>query len=217
MEQENDWERNQTEAVLGLALLTVGQKARAEESASFGWEAFKSHKIMGEKPQRWLWSLYRLLLGLNQSDRAQEILQGAYAELQRQAKNIHEPGMRRGFFERVPNNRAILNAYDQLLGSPRTRTVSLARRDVPLGRALREDDFTTVTWTLNAPDDESIEDKAERRQHRLKRLLAESTAQGAAPTDDDLAQALEVSRRTILRDMQILHEQAPPSTRKRKG
>lgn len=217
IEQENDWERNQTEAVLGLALLIVGQKARAEESASVGWEAFKSHKIKGEKPQRWLWSLYRLLLGLNQSDRAQEILQGAYAELQRQAKNIREPDMRRGFFERVPNNHAILNAYDQLLGSPRTRTVRLARRDVPLGRALREDDFATVTWTLNAPDDESIEDKAERRQHRLKRLLAESAAQGAAPTDDDLAQALEVSRRTILRDMQILHEQAPPPTRKRKS
>jgi len=38
----------------------------------------------------------------------------------------------------------------------------------------------------------------------LQRLLAEAQAQGAAPTDDDLADALGISRRTILRDMKAL-------------
>jgi predicted DNA-binding transcriptional regulator YafY len=38
----------------------------------------------------------------------------------------------------------------------------------------------------------------------LQRLLYEAQAQGAAPTDDDLAAALDVSRRTVLRDMAAL-------------
>jgi biotin operon repressor len=40
----------------------------------------------------------------------------------------------------------------------------------------------------------------------LRRLLAEAEAQGAAPTDDDLARALGISRRTVLRDMEALRE-----------
>ena len=217
LEQKNEWERKQTGAVLGQALLTVGEKDRAEEFASNGWEAFQSGEPLGENPQRWLWSLYRLLQGLNQTDRAHKVLQGAYDELQRQGKSITNPDMRRGFFERNPQNRAILNAYSQLVDAPRVISVSLARKDVPLGRALRKDEFVLVRWTVNTPEDESIVDKIQRRQHRLKRLLAESAAQGAAPTDDDLAQALEVSRRTILRDMQELAaDQTQPATRKRK-
>ena len=217
LEQKNEWERKQTGAVLGQALLTVGEKDRAEEFASNGWEAFQSGEPLGENPQRWLWSLYRLLQGLNQTDRAHKVLQGAYDELQRQGKSITNPDMRRGFFERNPQNRAILNAYSQLVDAPRVISVSLARKDVPLGRALRKDEFVLVRWTVNTPEDESIVDKIQRRQHRLKRLLAESAAQGAAPTDDDLAQALEVSRRTILRDMrELAADQTQPATRKRK-
>jgi tetratricopeptide (TPR) repeat protein len=214
IEQGNQWERNQTEAVLGLALLIVGKRARAEEFAANGWEYFQSRKPLSEKPQQWLWSLYRLLVGLNQSDRAQKMLNATYAELQRQAKNISDPNQRRSFFERVPENRAIVQAYDRIAGGPRVITVSLARADVPLGRVIRHDELVSVRWTLNAPDDESIADKAERRIHRLKRLLDEAEQQGAAPTDDDLAQALQVSRRTILRDMQSLTK---PPTRKRKS
>lgn len=216
IEQENDWERKQTEVVLGLALLTVGEKDRAEQLAQNMWGAFQSNELMGEKSQRWLWSLYRLLLELKLEEQAQEVLQGACTELQRQGKNITNPNLRRGFFERIAENRAILNAYAQLVDAPRVLTVSLARKDVPLGRTLRKDEFVTVKWTVNTPEDEAIADKTEQRQHRLRRLLAESAAQGAAPTDDDLAKALQVSRRTILRDMQELTDQSPPATRKRK-
>jgi hypothetical protein len=96
-------------------------------------------------------------------------------------------------------------------------SVSLARKDVPLGRTLREDEFVTVQWTLNSPEDESISDKSIRRHHRLKRLLQEAERQSSAPTDEDLAGALGVSRRTILRDMQVLKQEIPrPPTRKRK-
>jgi hypothetical protein len=159
---------------------------------------------MGEDPQSWLWALHGLLTSLDHLEDATAILRAAYAELQRQAQSISDPELRRGFFERVPLNRRIVMAHDQLAGAPRELSVRLARADVPLGRALRADEFVQVQWTLSAPEDESIADKAARRRHRLKRLLAEAQQQGGAPTDDDLAQALGVSRRTILRDMQSL-------------
>ncbi len=96
-------------------------------------------------------------------------------------------------------------------------SVSLARKNVPLGRPLREDEHVTVKWTLNSPEDESISDKSALRHYRLKRLLEEAEKQNAAPTDDDLARTLGVSRRTILRDMQVLAQESPVSpTRKRK-
>jgi predicted DNA-binding transcriptional regulator YafY len=45
-----------------------------------------------------------------------------------------------------------------------------------------------------------VEDKAERRRLALRRLLREAEDQEAAPTDQDLAIALGVSRRTVIRD-----------------
>ena len=75
-----------------------------------------------------------------------------------------------------------------------------------------------MQWTVIAPEDEAIADKAKRRQYRLKRLLGEAEKQNAAPTDEDLARALGVSRRTILRDMRDIAREIPRlPTRKRKG
>lgn len=48
--------------------------------------------------------------------------------------------------------------------------------------------------------------------------MAEAEAQNASPTDNDLAQALDVSRRTILRDIKILAEAGVTMpTRRRTG
>lgn len=88
--------------------------------------------------------------------------------------------------------------------------------DAPLGRTLQPEEYASVTWTLDAPEDEAVSDKAERRRHRLRRLLQEAAAQAGAPTDD-LAHALVVSRRTILRDMEVLAQaQQIRATRNRK-
>jgi DNA-binding SARP family transcriptional activator/Tfp pilus assembly protein PilF len=216
-EQGNLHLQVKSEGFLGLAYLAAGDRVHAEELAASGWTNFQSGVPVGEQTQDWLWALYRLLTTLMQSDSARDVLSAAYGELQRQAQYISDSTMRRGFFERVQINHDIVNAYDQLNGSPRVISVSLARKDVPLGRTLREDEFVTVQWTLNSPEDEAISDKSIRRHHRLKRLLEEAEKQSSAPTDEDLAGALGVSRRTILRDMQVLKQEIPrPPTRKRK-
>ncbi len=92
----------------------------------------------------------------------------------------------------------------------------LACASAPLGRRLSGEDYRQITWTLYAPEDDRFERPEQRRQHILRRLLAEAAAQGAAPTDDDLASALGVSRRTVLRDMQQLgaHGQRPTTRRR---
>lgn len=58
-----------------------------------------------------------------------------------------------------------------------------------------------VVWTVREPGDEP---GAAGRRAVLLRLLDEARAQHAVPTDDDLARALGVSRRTVLRDVAAL-------------
>jgi hypothetical protein len=154
---------------------------------------------------------------VNRDEAAHDVLRAAYQELQRQARTISDHALRRRFFVNVWLNREIVLAHDRLASVQRVIPFKLARRSAPLGRALLPDEMVTVEWTVNAPEDEAIADKTERRLYRLQRLLREAEAQNAAPTDADLARALGVSRRTILRDMQVVaHDEKEPSTRKRK-
>jgi tetratricopeptide (TPR) repeat protein len=204
-------------AILGLALLARGERTRAEQLAMEGLAVFQKGVPTGEQPQAWLWALYRLLSALDHEVAAGLVIECAYRELQRQALAIGDPGLRNRFFYHVPLNNKILAAFDALSSRQRVVEVSLARSDAPLGRALEAGERVAVKWTVDAPEDEAIPGKAGRRRHRLARLLQEAERQGAAPTDDDLALALGVNRRTILRDLQVLEDRLPtPGTRKRK-
>jgi DNA-binding SARP family transcriptional activator len=210
-------DRLKSEAFLGLALVKSGGRSRAEDLATSGWIAFQAGVPIGDKYQNWLWALFRLLQELGRLSQANELLQAAHDELQRQAQYIADPTLRRGFFDLVYINRAIVEAYDRSHRISRVRSVRLASKHAPLGRLLRQDEYVAVQWTVSAPEDEAITDKTARRHIQLKRLLTQAESQNAAPTDDDLAQALGVSRRTILRDMQALAQEIPrPPTRKRK-
>jgi DNA-binding SARP family transcriptional activator/predicted ATPase len=216
-EQSNLLLRVKSEAFLGLALLAVGEKTRAEELAANGWAAFQAGIPLGELTQAWLWALYRLLTALNRDETAYDVLRAAYSELQRQARTIGDHDLRHSFFTNVWLNHEITSAHDWLGSTQRVISCQLARRTAPLGRTLLPNEYVIIAWTVNAPEDEAIADKTERRLYRLQRLLHEAEAQNAAPTDDDLARALGVSRRTILRDMQaVTHNKQEPATRKRK-
>lgn len=204
------------EACLALSQLEKGQQDQAAALAESGWRTFQDHIPNGEEPQGWLWAMHRLMASLNCTRQADEILDAAYQELQRQARAISDHAMRRRFFTRVPANRAIVEAYDRRHNITRHIHVTLARSDAPLGRPLTGEEKVNVKWTITAPEDEAISQKSELRRVRLQRLLAEAEAHGAAPTDADLAQALGVSRRTILRDMDALRQSdVPLPTRRR--
>jgi len=83
---------------------------------------------------------------------------------------------------------------------------------------LWDDEWVEVTWTVSAPEDEVIRGKVARRRHRLLRLLREAAEQGAAPTVQHLARALDASARTIKRDIAVLRAEGHSvSTRGRRS
>jgi DNA-binding SARP family transcriptional activator len=71
-------------------------------------------------------------------------------------------------------------------------------------RSPSEDHHVEVIWTVAAPEDERISGRVARRRHRVLRLLHEAAERSAAPTVEHLADALEVSARTIKRDLAAL-------------
>lgn len=200
----DDLNRLKCETYLAIAQLETGQEAKAAALAESNWQTFRNAPPSGAEPQVWYWGLHQLLARLGRAAEAGQLLEAAYAELQTQAQAIKDVEMRRRFFALVPDNRTIVAAYDRHKNIERAITVSLVHEDVPLGRPLQPEDKINIEWTINAPEDEAISGKTDLRQHRLCRLLREAAQQHAAPTDDDLAQALGVSRRTILRDMETL-------------
>jgi len=80
---------------------------------------------------------------------------------------------------------------------------ALPRRGAPTGRALTDAERVTVVWTPGELP-EATGSATERRRYRLTRLLDEAGIQDAAPTAADLAAALGVSRRTVVRDIAAL-------------
>jgi len=87
----------------------------------------------------------------------------------------------------------------------------LTRLQAKPGRALHETATTEVIWTIDAgPEDhETVREFGRQalRQVRIQRLLSEAVEQGAVATQEDLAQALHVSVRTIKRDCAELEAQ----------
>lgn len=200
--------------LLGLA---VPQAALRLAIADECWMTFQTSPPEGEEQQYYLWALWQLLLKVGRPAQAATVLRTAYTWLQTQAVGLSDPAIRQSFFENVPVNREIIAAYDQFQQTTRHTQARLVLLSTPLGRQLTEADYIEIRWTINAPEDEAITDLTARRRFVLRRLLSEAAAQGAAPTDDDLAQALGVSRRTILRDMEALEQAGVKrTTRKRR-
>lgn len=87
----------------------------------------------------------------------------------------------------------------------------LTKYEAGHGRALRDTATIEVAWTVDA----GWEDRQVQQQHgskalrriRIQRLLAEALEQSAVATQEDLAQALHVSVRTIKRDCAALQTQ----------
>lgn len=96
-------------------------------------------------------------------------------------------------------------------------TVHLAQAAAPLGVALADEHRVAVVWTIERPDDDATVDLGERRRRVLLRLMAEATAAGALATDDDLARACGVTRRTIQRDIDVLRSSGTELTTRRRG
>jgi biotin operon repressor len=94
---------------------------------------------------------------------------------------------------------------------PGQQWVIVAKRDAGHGRAFQETKLLQIRWTVDA----GLEDRQVQQQYgskalrqvRLQRLLLEALEQDGVASQEDLAQALQVSVRTIKRDFEDLQQQ----------
>lgn len=107
-------------------------------------------------------------------------------------------------------------AQGQLFGKPGhmkpgQMRVILAARGARHGQGLSKTAMQEVVWTVDAGeiDRETLAKygSVALRRQRLQRLLDEAQEQGAMATQEDLAQVLQVTTRTIKRDFAFLHAQ----------
>jgi hypothetical protein len=84
----------------------------------------------------------------------------------------------------------------------------IAAAQAPHGRPLADSQMVEIVWTLDAGlEDAEVQQKFGRealRQVRILRLIEEAADQGGLATEEDLAQVLQVTPRTIRRDVQAL-------------
>jgi tetratricopeptide (TPR) repeat protein len=97
------------------------------------------------------------------------------------------------FLRAVPHNQALLGAVAAYATVQSVQLPARGRRG-----------HVNVRWTVAALEDHAVPGRAARRRTVLARLLAEARTQGADPAAAELADALGVSRRTILRDLRRL-------------
>jgi hypothetical protein len=88
----------------------------------------------------------------------------------------------------------------------------LAAAHAPSGRPLRAAQLVEVVWTVDAGREDldvlTVHGATALRRVRLMRLAEEAVEQGGLATEEDLARALQVSVRTVRRDIAALHAAA---------
>lgn len=94
---------------------------------------------------------------------------------------------------------------------PGQKAVELPRSDAPLRRRLTPQERILILWTPDAGPLEPSLPRVPLRRARIRRLLTEASVQGAAPTIQDMAQALGVSLATMNIDLTTLRQRGWPA------
>lgn len=112
------------------------------------------------------------------------------------------PAEHESAIDRVSAHRQIVDAASRF--SPSTVQALIPAIGVPTGRTLMVEDLRQITWTIDHPDDGTIDSPIDRRRQRVLRLLTEADEAGVAPSMEHLARALDVSDATVRRDLDAL-------------
>jgi tetratricopeptide (TPR) repeat protein len=178
---------------MGHAWLALGGPERAAEPLA---EALARAEANGLPILVW-----RAAAALAQADpgRAGDCLERAWAAVEQVAAQVADAALRRSFLA-SPEVRRIAEQRERL------RRTEGRRQRVVLSGATGQP--VPVVWLADAgqADDELLAraGKVALRRARLLRLLAEAHAQGATPTQAELARVLEVSDRTVRSDLAAL-------------
>jgi DNA-binding SARP family transcriptional activator len=135
---------------------------------------------------------YDTFMAAGETERAAQVICTAHDDLMGRAATLADERTRKQFLENTPQHEKILGLYYK----HQCRCIQVR---LPSGRDSRQ--VVTVTWTIEAPEDEQVSNKAARRRLRLQRLLKEAREQGAEPAHHHLAETLGAGLRTIERDL----------------
>lgn len=147
------------------------------------------------------WWCAEVLEAAGDHDEASKEVALAHQLLTRHLADLSEP-VARAAWDQVAEHRAILEARERFFEDQ--IEVRLPVAQAPGGRPLENEDLITVRWTVSSPQDQAITSPTQRRQRRILRLTDEAVAQGAVARISDLAVALDVSERTVKRDLSQL-------------
>jgi len=199
------------DALAGLARVATAEEKHAEaieySEQVLAWIDKNGHEGIGDPLLAYV-GVYRALLEAGETERGISVLKDAYNLLIQFADSISDPERKRAYLHDISPGKPIWDDYHEHIAGQisQREQVRLPRADAPLGRALMDDEWVEVTWTVKTPQDEKINGKAARRQHRTLRLLEEARSQGGIPTVQHLASVLQVSDRTIKRDLAALRK-----------
>ncbi len=144
---------------------------------------------------------FEVLTALDEPKNALIALEKAHKHAQIELQSYPE-SQRVGWRKAIPVVNKILSLFEQHFELK--ISVRLASKDAPTGRTLQENEFLNVDLVIHKPEDDQFLDKTKRRQHQLERLCIQALEQGALPTVEDLANALNTSVATIKRDLAAL-------------
>ena len=199
------------DALAGLARVATAESNHTEavEYANqvLTWIEEHGHEGIGDPLLAYV-GAYKALLEVGETERGKAALEDAYQLLMQFANNISDLERRHAYLHDISPGQPIWDDYHEYILGQTTnkKQVHLPKATAPLGRALVDDDLVEIAWTVKIPKDDEISGKIARRQHRLLRLLDEAESQGAMPSVENLASALEVSDRTIKRDLAALRK-----------
>jgi tetratricopeptide (TPR) repeat protein len=196
-------------AYQGLAHLGMGQCTEGLNLTGRAMLAMAQGEVSEEVIPEIIYAHAMALAANDQEEEATRTLSQAYERLLAGAASLKNEEARQAFFHRNPTMR-------RLMGELRARGIA-----PPLGAGVRRTRLPAarggsvlVHWTIDAgPADAALErsrGSIALRRVRLVRLMKEAQDQGALPSTADLAAALEVSQRTIQRDLTALGQQEPP-------
>jgi DNA-binding SARP family transcriptional activator len=194
-------------AYQGLAQLGLGEPVEALALTRRAVTSMAHGDVSDEVVPEICYAHAMALAANGREERARVYFERAYESLLDGAAQVEDEEARQAFFHRSPTTRRLMRELRARSIAPPpgagVRTVQLpaARGGGPL----------RVHWTVDAGPADTALKRAEGaialRRARLARLLEEAQVQGATPSTADLAQALNVSQRTIQRDLTTLRSE----------
>jgi DNA-binding SARP family transcriptional activator/tetratricopeptide (TPR) repeat protein len=193
-EKKDLWSLGVTHRAMGQVVIHLGSERAAEKPTAHFEKSIHILRELGAEAELGR-SLAAYGLYLRRSSDPDEVQRGA--AMVDEARTLFQRLEMAWDLAQLETETSAQSQLDQI-------DVQLPHVDAPTGRPLRAEEMVEVTWTLATPDDDAISGKVARRRQRILRLLQEAARQSAAPTVADLVDVLNVSERTIKRDLAAL-------------